>query len=58
MKSKLKELESRTEYYQSMIKEMLLLLGVDISKITFIKGMDFHFYKLVYKNILKNNIIF
>jgi tyrosyl-tRNA synthetase len=41
MKSKLKELESRTEYYQSMIKEMLLLLGVDISKITFIKGMDF-----------------
>lgn len=41
MKSNLKQLEARTEYYKTMIIEMLLLLKVDITKIKFINGMDF-----------------
>lgn len=41
MKSNLKQLEARTEYYRTMIIEMLLLLKVDITKIRFINGMDF-----------------
>lgn len=41
MKSNLKQLGSRTEYYKIMIIEMLLLLGVDVTKIRFVNGMDF-----------------
>lgn len=41
MKSNLKELESRTLYYETMIREMLLLLGVDITRINFVRGTEF-----------------
>lgn len=41
MKSDLKTLDKRREYYEIMIKEMLILLGVDISKLTFVLGTDF-----------------
>jgi len=41
MKSNLKQLESRTLYYKTMITQMLLLLNVDLTKINFITGMDF-----------------
>lgn len=45
MKSNLKQLESRTLYYKTMIIQMLLLLKVDITKINFITGMDFQLTK-------------
>lgn len=41
MKSSLEQLKFRTEYYILMIKEMLKLLNVNISKLKFVKGTDF-----------------
>jgi len=41
MKSDLKSLENRTEYYEIMIVEILKCLNVDISKLEFIRGESF-----------------
>jgi tyrosyl-tRNA synthetase len=41
MKSSLEQLEYRTAYYETMIKEVLCSLGIDISKLTFMKGSDY-----------------
>ena len=41
MKSSWDLLNKRTEYYELMIKEMLKLIGVPLTKLTFVKGTDF-----------------
>ena len=41
MKSSMEELESRTMYYEILIKELLMLLKVDISKLKFVRGRDY-----------------
>lgn len=41
MKSDLKSLEKRTEYYEIMIVEILKCLNVDVSKLEFIRGESF-----------------
>jgi tyrosyl-tRNA synthetase len=41
MKSSWDQLNKRTEYYEFIIKEMLKATGADISKLTFIKGLDY-----------------
>jgi len=45
MKSSLKQLDYRTEYYTIIIKEMLKSVGADITKLKFVKGTDFQFKK-------------
>lgn len=41
MKSTPKQIEFRTKYYEEIIKSLLELFGVDLKKITFIKGSSF-----------------
>jgi tyrosyl-tRNA synthetase len=41
MKSTLKQLALRAQYYETMIKAVLTTLNIDISKLKFIKGTDF-----------------
>jgi tyrosyl-tRNA synthetase len=41
LKSTLEQVQSRTEYYQKMITAILNRLGVNMSKIKFVKGMDY-----------------
>lgn len=45
MKSTLDVLEHRTAYYNKLIRELLKLLNVDITKINFVNGMDFQLSK-------------
>jgi tyrosyl-tRNA synthetase len=45
MKSTFEQVEHRTQYYTEMIKQMLLTLNVDITKIKFVKGTDFQLSK-------------
>ena len=45
MKSPLKTVEKRTEYYTVMIQEILKSLNIDISKLEFVKGSDFQLSK-------------
>jgi tyrosyl-tRNA synthetase len=42
---KLETLEKRSIYYETMIKEMLKILNVDISRIKFVRGTSFQFEK-------------
>lgn len=41
MKTNMKLLNARSEYYTVMIKSMLTILGVNISELEFVKGTDF-----------------
>jgi tyrosyl-tRNA synthetase len=41
LKSSWEQLEYRTQYYEKIIKETLKSLGVNIDKLTFVKGTDF-----------------
>ena len=41
MKSSWELLELRTQYYENIIKQVLLVLGTDLTKIKFIKGTDY-----------------
>ena len=41
MKSSWEELDLRTEYYEFIIKELLTVMGADVSKLKFVKGMDY-----------------
>ena len=41
MKSSWEQLNKRTQYYEFIIKEMLKAVGADISKLTFVKGLDY-----------------
>lgn len=41
MKSSLEQLEWRTKYYQLIIKEVLKSMGIDISRLEFVKGTDY-----------------
>jgi tyrosyl-tRNA synthetase len=41
MKSSMEQLALRTQYYEIIIKELLLALKVDINKLKFVKGTDF-----------------
>jgi tyrosyl-tRNA synthetase len=52
MKSTMGQLQMRTQYYEIIIKELLLGLGVDINKLRFVKGTDF---QLTPKNELITN---
>ncbi|AYV78772.1 MAG: tyrosine-tRNA synthetase [Edafosvirus sp.] len=45
MKSSLDQLNSRCEYYTHMIKEILKVLNVNLSKLEFVKGTDFQLNK-------------
>ena len=45
LKSTFKQVEHRVQYYIKVIQEMLLSLGVDVSKVKFIKGSDFQLTK-------------
>jgi len=41
MKSSWSELDLRTEYYEFIITELLKTMGADISKLTFVRGLDY-----------------
>lgn len=41
MKSTLEQLNTRTQYYEIIIKELLTSLNVDINKLKFVKGTEF-----------------
>jgi len=41
MKSTTEQLDTRTQYYEIVIKELLLTLGVDIKKLKFVRGTEF-----------------
>lgn len=45
MKTSWELLESRTEYYEKLIKQILIELGVDLNKIKFVKGSDYQLSK-------------
>lgn len=55
MKSSLSQLEARTEYYIEMIKQLLLRLNVDISKVEFIKGTSFQLSKEYMMDVFRAN---
>ena len=41
MKSSWEDLDLRTQYYEFIITELLQTMGADISKLTFVKGLDY-----------------
>ncbi|MFP4523581.1 MAG: tyrosine--tRNA ligase [Candidatus Nanoarchaeia archaeon] len=41
MKSNWEQLKKRTQYYEFIIKEMLTVIGADISKLKFVRGLDY-----------------
>ena len=45
MKSTFKQVEYRTKYYTIMIEEILKSLGVDLTRLKFVKGSDFQLSK-------------
>lgn len=45
MKTSWELLELRTEYYEKLIKQILIELGVDLNKIKFVKGSDYQLSK-------------
>lgn len=55
MKTSMKLLNARSEYYTIMIKEMLKMLGVDISNLKFVKGSDFQLTQKYTMDVYKLN---
>lgn len=55
MKSSLLQLFARTEYYIEMIKQLLLRLNVDISKVEFVKGTSFQLSKEYTMDVYRAN---
>ena len=55
MKSSLKQLDYRTEYYKIVIKELLKSLDVDISKLTFVRGTEYQLSKEFTMDVYKLN---
>ena len=55
MKSTLEQLDHRILYYQKIIQEMFKVIGVDISKLTFVTGSDFQLSKEYFMDLLKFN---
>ena len=55
MKSDFTQLDCRTQYYECMIKEMLQVLNVDISKLRFIHGRDFQLEKSYSMDVYRLN---
>lgn len=55
MKSDFAQLDCRTQYYESMIKEMLKVLNVDINKLRFVRGTDFQLDKSYTMDVYRLN---
>ncbi len=55
MKSTMDQLNSRTKYYEIVIKELLKTLNVDINNLKFVKGTDFQFTKEYTMDMYKIN---
>ncbi len=55
MKSTLELLQYRTEYYTLMVKSILESIGIDISKLKFVKGMDYQLSKEYMLDVYKMN---
>lgn len=53
MKTSMKLLKYRTEYYKLMITEMLRTLNIDISQLEFVKGTDFQLTPEYTKDVYK-----
>ncbi|MFP4118588.1 MAG: tyrosine--tRNA ligase [Candidatus Woesearchaeota archaeon] len=53
MKSTWEQVGYRTQYYETIIKEMLKTVGADISKLTFVKGSDYQLDKNMTMDLYK-----
>lgn len=55
MKSSIEQLVTRTQYYEIIIKELLLALNVDITKLKFVRGTDFQLTEKYTMDVYKLN---
>lgn len=55
MKSTTEQLDIRTQYYEIIIKELLLALNVDITKLKFIRGTEFQLTKKYTMDVYRLN---